>query len=96
MRTAWLTFAALLGLAVLAPVGSAQQLIERRPRDEHLIEARVSLDQAVQMAQRRYGARAVKAETVSQGDRRVHRIRLMSPEGKVWHVHVDAQTGDMS
>lgn len=96
MRTAWLTLAALLGLTVLAPVGGAQELIERRPRDESLIEARVSLDQAVQMAQRRYGARAVKAETVSQGDRRVHRIRLMSPEGKVWHVHVDAQTGDMN
>ena len=96
MRTARLMLVTLLGLTVLAPVGSAQQLIERRPRDEHLIEARVSLDQAVQMAQRRYAARAVKAETVSQGERRVHRIRLMSSEGKVWHVHVDAQTGDMN
>ena len=44
----------------------------------------------------RYNARAVKAETVSQGDRRVHRIRLMSSDGKVWHVHVDAQTGAMN
>ena len=83
----------LLGLTVLAPVANAQEFIERRPREE-LIEPRgVSLDQAVQMAQRRYSARAVKAETVSQGDRRVHRIRLMSPEGKVWHVYVDALTG---
>ena len=45
------------------------------------------------MVQRRYGARAVKAETVSQGDRRVHKIRLLSADGKVWNVHVDAQTG---
>ena len=97
MRIAPLIFAAVLGLTVLAPVSGAQQLIEKRPRDEHYIEPRgVSLDQAVQMAQRRYGARAVKAETVSQGDRRVHRIRLMSLDGKVWHVHVDAQTGDMN
>jgi uncharacterized membrane protein YkoI len=96
MRIARQMLLALLGLTVLAPVGGAQQLIEKRPREQHYIEPRgVSLDQAVQMAQRRYGARAVKAETVSQGDRRVHRIRLMSPEGKVWHVHVDAATGDM-
>jgi len=95
MHIARLLLLAVLGLTVLAPVG-AQQLIEKRPREQHYIEPRgVSLDQAVQMAQRRYGARAVKAETLSQGDRRVHRIRLMSPEGKVWHVHVDAATGDM-
>jgi uncharacterized membrane protein YkoI len=97
MRIASSLMIALLGLTVLAPAASAQQLVDPRPREDRLIDARgVSLDQAVQMAQRRYGARAVKAETVSQGDRRVHRIRLMSHEGKVWHVHVDAQTGDMN
>lgn len=100
MRTGRLTIAMLLGLLGLTSPASADppnHLIERRPRDEPRIEPQgMSLDQAVQMAQRRYGARAVKAETLNYGDRRVHRIRLMSSDGKVWHVHVDALTGDMN
>jgi uncharacterized membrane protein YkoI len=94
MHAGQLIFVTIVALLSLGPPAGAQELIERRPREERNIEPRnVSLDQAVQMAQRRYGARAVKAETLHQGDRRVHRIRLMSAEGKVWHVHVDAQTG---
>jgi uncharacterized membrane protein YkoI len=94
MHMARLLLLTALGLLFLAPVAGGQDLIERRPQDQYNIEPRgVSLDQAVQMAQRRYHARAVKAETLTQGDRRVHRIRLMSSEGKVWHVQVDARTG---
>jgi hypothetical protein len=55
----------------------------------------ISLDHAVEMAQARYRAKAVKAETVSDGGRRVHQIRLLSPDGKVWTVRVDAQSGNM-
>lgn len=43
------------------------------------------------MAQSRYQAKAVKAETVGC----VHQIRLLSPEGKVWTVRVDAETRRM-
>jgi hypothetical protein len=90
----------LLLLALLSSVSgvvSAQELIDRRPRREYRIEpASVSLDQAVQMAQNRFRAKAVKAETVSSGGRRVHQIRLLSAEGKVWTVRVDAETGAMN
>jgi uncharacterized membrane protein YkoI len=86
-------------LAVLSAVSSmtsAQELIDRRPRREHRAAPDgMSLDQAVQMAQSRYGAKAIKANTVDSGGRRVHHIRLLSPEGKVWMVHVDAATGAM-
>jgi uncharacterized membrane protein YkoI len=96
MRTDWrLLSIPLLWLSVLPTVG-AQEFIERRPDKTYIEPRSVSLDQAVEMVQRRYGARAVKAETVSQGDRRVHKIRLLSAEGKVWNVHVDAQTGAMN
>lgn len=72
----------------------AQELIDRRHRDDYRIEpAQVSLDQAVEMAQRRYRAKAVRAETVRSGDRRIHQIRLLSAEGKVWTVRVDAESG---
>jgi len=82
--------------ALISPLAGAQELIDRRPRHEYRIEpAGVSLDQAVEMAQRRYRAKAVKAETVRRGDRRIHQIRLLSAEGKVWTVRVDAESGAM-
>jgi uncharacterized membrane protein YkoI len=77
--------------------GQAQDLIDRRERHTPRIEpAGMSLDQAVEMAQRRFHAKAVRAETVQNGDRRIHQIRLLSAEGKVWTVRVDAQSGAMN
>ncbi|HKU15323.1 MAG TPA: PepSY domain-containing protein [Steroidobacteraceae bacterium] len=92
-----LVWALLSLLAAGAPVaGHAQELIDRRQRHEPRIEpSSVSLDQAVEMAQRRYRAKAVKAETVQNGGKRVHQIRLLSAEGKVWTVRVDAESGAM-
>lgn len=55
----------------------------------------ISLDEAVQRAQRRYNARAVKAEVSGDGERRVYVIRLMNDSGRVWTVRVDAQSGNM-
>jgi uncharacterized membrane protein YkoI len=89
---------ALLSLvAAGAPLaGQAQELIDRRQKHDPRIEpAGVSLDQAVEMAQRRFRAKAVKAETVENGGKRVHQIRLLSAEGKVWTVKVDAESGAM-
>ncbi len=94
MRTVWHLAVFLLVTAMAVPVAGAQQLIDRRASNEFRIEpSGMSLDQAVEMVQRRYRAKAVKAETVRQGERRVHQIRLLSTEGKVWNVRVDAQTG---
>lgn len=83
-----------IGLAV--PVAGAQNLVEKRPRGERPADRpRVSLDQAVNMAESRYRAKAVKAQQSVSGDRVVYNIRLLSGDGKVWTVHVDAQTGQM-
>src|SRR5687768_14645648 len=87
----------LISLFTVASSVTAQELIDRRRRDNYRIEpsASVSLDQAVEMAQRRYHAKAVRAETVRKGERLVHQVRLLSTEGKVWTVNVDAQSGAM-
>src|SRR3990170_1740378 len=97
MRTAWHLALVLLSLLAAVPtVVGAQELIDRRQRNEYRIEpSSISLDQAVEMAQRRYRAKAVKAETVRNGDRREHRIRLLSADNKVYNVRVDAETGAM-
>ena len=97
MRTAWHLVLILLAALAAVPTVGAQELIDRRQRKEYRIEpAGVSLDQAVEMAQRRYRAKAVKAETVRSGDKRIHQIRLLSADGsKVWNVRVDAESGAM-
>ncbi|HKR35178.1 MAG TPA: PepSY domain-containing protein [Steroidobacteraceae bacterium] len=98
MRTGrHLVLAVLSLLAAGAPLaGQGQDLIDRRQRHDPRIEpSRVSLDQAVEMAQRRFRAKAVKAETVQSGGKQVHQIRLLSAEGKVWTVRVDAESGAM-
>lgn len=93
-----LTLLAALALSTLSwGVAPAQELVDRRPRHESREQpSGVSLDQAVRMAQRRYHAKAVRAETVRSGDRRVHHIRLLNSEGKVWTVRVDAESGDIN
>lgn len=87
----------LIALAVAAAntVG-AQEMIEWPSRGTYYVQAGgLSLDDAVQMAQSRFNAKVVKAETVRSGDRRVHQIRLINGQNKVWTVRVDAETGQM-
>ena len=97
MRTSWHLVLVLLPLLAAVPSANAQELIDRRQRREyHIQPSGISLDQAVEMVQRRYRAKAIKAETVRNGDKRVHRIRLLSADGKVRNVSVDAESGAMN
>ena len=57
--------------------------------------ARISLDQAVQRAEHRYHARVVKAESRNSDGRVTYLLRLVSDDGRVFNVRVDAQTGSM-
>lgn len=82
--------------AMSLPAASAQSLIDPRQRREARESdgGGMSLDRAVRLAESRYGAKAVRATTVNNGERLIHQIRLIR-DGKVWTVSVDAQTGDM-
>lgn len=68
-----------------------------RDRDERSQRPRVriSLDRAVSMAERRFNARVVRAETRDGGDRVIYVLRLLNDAGRVWTVRVDASTGAM-
>lgn len=56
----------------------------------------LSLDEAIDRAQKRYRARVVRAEQVEQGGRVVYVLRLLSDEdGRVFTVRVDARSGEM-
>lgn len=54
---------------------------------------RQSLDSAVSNARKRTGGRVVSAETKNKDGREVHFIRILSDDGKVQRLRVDARTG---
>ena len=92
---------ALIAIAAIelgTPVADAQSLIDRRyPRQRQGGEAHgISRDEAVSRAESRYRAKAVRVETLRDGDSVVYQIRLLNSEGKVWTVQVDAATGRMN
>jgi uncharacterized membrane protein YkoI len=54
----------------------------------------VSLDEAIRRVREMYGdVTILKAETRGSGDRRVHRIKILTASGRVKTVSVDAQSG---
>ena len=63
---------------------------ERSPR----ADSGISLDEAVNRAERKYRARVIRAETRESNGRRVHQLRLLSDDGRVWTVRIDAANGE--
>jgi uncharacterized membrane protein YkoI len=53
----------------------------------------ISLDEAVSRARRQSDGKILSAETVRMDGRRVHRIKLLTPDGRVTRVELDAETG---
>jgi uncharacterized membrane protein YkoI len=53
----------------------------------------ISIDQAIQIAERRFGARVVRADVAEVDGRRVYVLRLLSEKGVVRTVKIDAETG---
>ena len=54
----------------------------------------VSLDQAIRKVRRQYGdVTILKAETRGKGDRAEHRIKFLTPEGRVRTVRISARNG---
>lgn len=92
----------LLGLAVwmavpgLAAPAEPEQPCEVLPVEEAEPRGGVSLDEAIDRAQKRYRARVVRAEQSQSGGRIVYVLRMLSDDdGRVFTVRVDAATGAM-
>lgn len=56
-------------------------------------EENISLSQATRMVRERTGGQVLRAETKRSKGRTVHRIRVLTEDGRVRTWHVDAQTG---
>jgi uncharacterized membrane protein YkoI len=75
--------------AAAAPGGNAMPVaVGARTMAESL-----TLDEAVAKVEKQYGARVVRAEEHDEDGRRIYRIRLLSDDGRVFDVTVDAATG---
>jgi uncharacterized membrane protein YkoI len=96
-RAAWLRAAALAGSLALATAPAtalAQRWLPERAQAQgfaprSMADRRISLEQAVAIAQQRTGGRVLDAR--DQG--RAYRIKLLTRSGEVVVVYVDAQTG---
>ena len=53
----------------------------------------ISLDEAVSRAQKQYRARVVRTEVRGEDGRRIYVLRLLSDDGRVWTVRIDAASG---
>jgi len=83
----------MLGLAAVALPAVAEPVFEAMP-----LQARtgaLTLDQAIEMAERRFHARVVRASLDESNGQRVYVLRMLSEQGRVWTVRVDAQTGSI-
>lgn len=82
-------------LAVFAHAGPQDRdgREDRQRYDQAPPQRYISLDQAIAIAERRYKARVVRASTSESEGRRYHVLRLLSEEGRVWTVRIDAATG---
>lgn len=66
------------------------------PGGARTLQSGISMDEAVDRAQKRFNARVVRAEVSEQDGRRVYVLRLLSEgDGRVFVVRVDAETGAM-
>ena len=89
------------GLLAAAPVaadpphrawGSGSAFRERPP---YLADNRVNLDSAVSRIRRQTGGRVLSADTVRGDGRTVHEIKVLTDQGRVRHLRVDGETGEV-
>lgn len=93
--TAWfVVLLPLVGWAAGLPAAGSHPAMAWRVAEER--KQNLSMDRAVELAEQRYRARVVRAATSEAQGRRVYVLKLLSNEGRVWTVHVDAETGAMN
>ena len=84
-----------------APFTQAHSMPGPRPAGASVVERAVvaaprdgiSLDEAVSRAERQYHARVVRTDVQDEDGRKVYVLKLLSEDGRVFTVRVDAQSG---
>ena len=92
MKMRLIPFALVLAVATVLAVAPAVRAAEGQ-RPIAVAAASVSMEQAVKMAEQRFKARVVRAETQRDDGRTVYVLRMLNESGRVWTVRVDASNG---
>jgi uncharacterized membrane protein YkoI len=86
--------AVLIAALTTAAVVETRALVAGEPPHGAVVAAAgVSMDQAVKMAEQRFKARVVRAESQRDGVRTIYVLKLLNEAGHVWTVRVDASNG---
>ena len=83
-----------LGARIAAHMGT--RVADRNPGQVVLADGRISMQQAVKLAEQKFKARVVRAESQDEGGKIVYVLRLLNDSGRVWTVRVDAATGTVT
>jgi len=75
-----------------APILSGAAARERSAASE-MMRDEISLDEAVRRAEVQYRARVVRTDVQDEDGRKVYVLKLLSEDGKVINVRIDAATG---
>jgi hypothetical protein len=101
--SAW-SLPAVLALLLVAPVSQAVSLPGRAAAGSGDVDRvaagasafdGISLDEAVSRAERQYRARVVRTDVQDEDGRKVYVLKLLSEDGRVFTVRIDAATGRM-
>ncbi len=55
----------------------------------------ISLDNAVSNIRRKNPGRVLSADSVKRRDRQMHRIKILTPSGRVKNLYMDSKTGQI-
>jgi len=84
-------------LAPAAPVYDESAAVnfpaQQQRQEEERPPGPANLEEAIEIALKRYGGRAADADTVVRDGQRVHEIRVFGEDGVVRTVRVDPETG---
>ena len=94
----------ILGATLLLAAGTAQALpvapatdasgavavVADNPAPDAVARDKVTLEEAVRRVRKQYGGRIVSAETQGSGDRRVHVSKVLTDDGRVRTVRINA------
>jgi len=93
-----LTVCLILPLAAMSPIAQAAANNGKTVRiAEQSAKLKVnSRAQAIQLAQRQYQGKVLKAQSSNVNSHRGYSVKMLSKEGLVFYVLVDAETGRIS
>ena len=96
-RAFFLFMALVFGLNVAATADMRRGFVSERPAERAARGGRppVSLDNAVQNIRDRKRGRVLSADSVRRKGRDVHRIKILTDEGRVRNLYMDPETGKL-